>query len=243
MFTLSECTACELLGRQDILNRLVYLCANSDHQGVRAEAPRLLAWLVKHSRSAQACTSVLRTHDAVLRLVEMLCSAHALMQNEALLALNLLAVYEPDMLSADTVKSVPDTAKSAPHTTECAQGEHGTAQDEQHNVECVRGEHAQNSLPALHKLLAEADLGKYLSFLLNKYGDKMQRETLENILSLLERIAHHPDVKHNFVCSGVTVVLKKILERDELASLFDRIVQISNIIEPKMESAVDTNQC
>ncbi len=54
------------------------------------EANRLVAWLVKHSRNAEVMRAVV-AHGATPHLVNMVNAEHAVMQNEALVALTLIA--------------------------------------------------------------------------------------------------------------------------------------------------------
>lgn len=67
-------------------------CYNSNHLGVRGEVPRLIAWLIKHCHSFQPISIILNTDKLVRCLVEMISSNHAIMQNEAYFALNILTL-------------------------------------------------------------------------------------------------------------------------------------------------------
>ena len=58
---------------------------------VSGEASRLTASLVKHSRSREVM-KVIVGHGCLVALVAMAKSEHTVMQNEALLALNLISV-------------------------------------------------------------------------------------------------------------------------------------------------------
>lgn len=66
-------------------------CYNSNHLGVRGEVPRLIAWLIKYCHSFQPILVILNTDNLVRCLVEMISSNHAIMQNEAYFALNILS--------------------------------------------------------------------------------------------------------------------------------------------------------
>ncbi len=57
---------------------------------VSGEANRLVAWLVKHSRDGEVMRRVVH-HGGVPHLVNMVNAEHAVMQNEALVALTLIA--------------------------------------------------------------------------------------------------------------------------------------------------------
>lgn len=87
-----EKTALDLIQRKQFIEKLVHWCYNSDHLGVRGEAPRLLAWMIKNCKTSDSYDVVLSVPKSVLCLVEMMTSMHAVMQNEAMLALNLLCI-------------------------------------------------------------------------------------------------------------------------------------------------------
>lgn len=70
----------------------MYWCYNSDHFGVRGEVPRLLSWLIKNCHSSKPFSALLSTPDSLKCLIEMISSMHAVMQNEALLALNIVCL-------------------------------------------------------------------------------------------------------------------------------------------------------
>lgn len=57
---------------------------------VAGEATRLMAWIIKNSRAVQVMRNLVRA-EGVQHLVTMATSEHLVMQNEALLALNLVA--------------------------------------------------------------------------------------------------------------------------------------------------------
>ncbi|XP_076361229.1 rap1 GTPase-GDP dissociation stimulator 1-like isoform X1 [Tachypleus tridentatus] len=72
------------------IQQLVKWGYTEDHPGVRGEAVRLLAWLVKHSRSSDVMQLIVK-EGGVPQLVNMIQSEHHIMQNEALLALIIMA--------------------------------------------------------------------------------------------------------------------------------------------------------
>ncbi|CAH1795499.1 unnamed protein product [Owenia fusiformis] len=65
-------------------------CNNEDHAGVKGESMRLLAWLVRHSRSSDVM-KVITKYGGLSHLVAMTTSEHVVMQNEALVALIIIA--------------------------------------------------------------------------------------------------------------------------------------------------------
>ena len=57
---------------------------------VTGEATRLMSWIIKNSKAAQVMRNLVRA-EGLQHLVTMATSEHLVMQNEALLALNLIA--------------------------------------------------------------------------------------------------------------------------------------------------------
>ncbi|CAG9767174.1 unnamed protein product [Ceutorhynchus assimilis] len=84
--------ALNLLSRKDFIERLVYCCYNSDHLGVRGEVPRSFSWLIKNTKSSEPFPMFVSVKDSTKCIVEMISSNHAVMQNEAFIALRILAV-------------------------------------------------------------------------------------------------------------------------------------------------------
>lgn len=80
--------------REDLIKRVVEWCSTEDHPGVQGEANRLIAWLINNSRDKQVALSIIK-YGAVQHLVDMLLAQHTLMQNEAIMGLNLLTVICP----------------------------------------------------------------------------------------------------------------------------------------------------
>ncbi|KAK7111252.1 hypothetical protein V1264_010919 [Littorina saxatilis] len=84
-------SAATTLGQdKDFLNCLVDWCAVEEHAGVKGEATRCMSWLIKNSRTSQVMRNVVRA-EGMQHLVSMGTSEHLVMQNEALVALNLVA--------------------------------------------------------------------------------------------------------------------------------------------------------
>ncbi|XP_040176651.1 rap1 GTPase-GDP dissociation stimulator 1-like isoform X1 [Rana temporaria] len=87
MLTDGQADTARILGQDPkFLARLVQWCEVKDHIGVRGEANRLLASLLRHSKSAEVVKAIQKA-KGVKHLVSMTTSEHAIMQNEALIAL------------------------------------------------------------------------------------------------------------------------------------------------------------
>uniref|UniRef100_A0A8C2KCP9 Rap1 GTPase-GDP dissociation stimulator 1 n=1 Tax=Cyprinus carpio TaxID=7962 RepID=A0A8C2KCP9_CYPCA len=88
--------------------RLVEWCEAKDHAGVMGESNRLLSALIRHSKSKNVARTVIQG-GGVKHLVTMATSEHMIMQNEALVALGLIAALdlecaEKDFVGADLVQ-------------------------------------------------------------------------------------------------------------------------------------------
>lgn len=168
-----------------VLNRIVSLCEHADHPGVRAEAPRLLAWLVKHCKTSTGRCKITKHPNTILCLVQMIPSPHAVMQIEALLGLNLLYTAARDQKIEDEIS----------------------------------------------RLFVSADLGKHVAFLLNRYGDKIEKEVIDNLLTLTDQLNDQSIVIDNFRDNKLPESLRKCLDRQDLNKLFDRINTVANRID------------
>ncbi|XP_069394956.1 rap1 GTPase-GDP dissociation stimulator 1 isoform X2 [Paralichthys olivaceus] len=83
-----------VLGRDAVLlARVMEWCEAKDHAGVRGEASRLLAALIRHSRSPEVVLAVTKA-DGVRHLTSMATSEHVIMQNEALVALAIASAID-----------------------------------------------------------------------------------------------------------------------------------------------------
>ncbi|XP_058523011.1 rap1 GTPase-GDP dissociation stimulator 1 isoform X5 [Ochotona princeps] len=86
--------AAEQLGRNvKLVERLVEWCEARDHAGVMGESNRLLSALIRHSKSKDVIKTIVQS-GGIKHLVTMATSEHVIMQNEALVALALIAALE-----------------------------------------------------------------------------------------------------------------------------------------------------
>ncbi|CAI5682076.1 unnamed protein product [Oreochromis niloticus] len=83
-----------VLGRDaDLLDRIMEWCEAKDHAGVRGEASRLLAALIRHSQNSEVVREVARA-NGIRHLISMASSEHVIMQNEALVALAIASAID-----------------------------------------------------------------------------------------------------------------------------------------------------
>ncbi|KPP78879.1 rap1 GTPase-GDP dissociation stimulator 1-like [Scleropages formosus] len=86
--------AATVLGKDEVLlARVMEWCEARDHAGVRGEANRLLAALIRHSRASEVISAVTKA-DGVPHLISMATSEHVIMQNEALVALAIASAID-----------------------------------------------------------------------------------------------------------------------------------------------------
>ncbi|XP_062305846.1 rap1 GTPase-GDP dissociation stimulator 1 isoform X3 [Osmerus eperlanus] len=76
-----------------LVERLVEWCEAKDHAGVMGESNRLLSALIRHSKSKDVVRTVIQG-GGVKHLITMATSEHMIMQNEALVALGLIAALD-----------------------------------------------------------------------------------------------------------------------------------------------------
>ncbi|XP_051995176.1 rap1 GTPase-GDP dissociation stimulator 1 isoform X3 [Xyrauchen texanus] len=101
----TQADAAEQLGTNTkLVERLVEWCEAKDHAGVMGESNRLLSALIRHSKSKDVVRTVIQG-GGVKHLVTMATSEHMIMQNEALVALGLIAALNLDCAETDFVGS------------------------------------------------------------------------------------------------------------------------------------------
>ncbi|XP_078064029.1 rap1 GTPase-GDP dissociation stimulator 1 isoform X3 [Mustelus asterias] len=90
----AQAEAADKLGKNiKLVERLVEWCDAKDHAGVMGESNRLLSALIRHSKSKDVVKTIVQS-GGVKHLVTMATSEHVIMQNEALVALGLIAALE-----------------------------------------------------------------------------------------------------------------------------------------------------
>ncbi|KAJ8732317.1 hypothetical protein PYW08_015047 [Mythimna loreyi] len=81
-----------LAGNSKALQAIAKWGHAAEYAGAAGEAPRLLAWTVKQLRHHYHWRHIVEVDGCISSLVNMLVASHSLMQNEAILALTLLAI-------------------------------------------------------------------------------------------------------------------------------------------------------
>ncbi|XP_059821419.1 rap1 GTPase-GDP dissociation stimulator 1 isoform X2 [Hypanus sabinus] len=97
----TQAEAAEKLGKNNkLIERLVEWCDAKDHAGVMGESNRLLSALIRHSKAKDVVKTIVQS-GGVKHLVTMATSEHVIMQNEALVALGLIAALELGIAEQD----------------------------------------------------------------------------------------------------------------------------------------------
>ena len=199
---LSETIALDLANRREFVERIIYWRYNSDSPTVNSEAARLLAWLIKNCHSSDPFTLIVSIPNSVKCLVEMIASNHTVMQNEALLALCLIC--------ARCLKSqlVENTNNANP-----------IDENEKDNyLDVMRADHV-----CLDELLIDSEIGKHLTFIVNKYFKKMDKEIVENLLVLLDQISGSLTLLKHLRETCVGESLKLLAENPDLTNIKNRL--------------------
>ncbi|XP_060895344.1 rap1 GTPase-GDP dissociation stimulator 1-B isoform X2 [Labrus mixtus] len=94
-----------VLGRDSVLlSRVMEWCDAKDHAGVRGEASRLLAALIRHSRNAEVVRAVAKA-AGIEHLISMATSEHVIMQSEALVSMAIASAIDIGVMK-DELNSV-----------------------------------------------------------------------------------------------------------------------------------------
>ncbi|XP_040293189.1 rap1 GTPase-GDP dissociation stimulator 1-like isoform X2 [Bufo bufo] len=172
MLTDGQADTAQILGQDSkLLARLVQWCEAKDHVGVRGEANRLLASLLRHSKS-QDVVNAIQKAKGVKHLVSMTTSEHAIMQNEALIALAIastinLEVVEGAFKESDLVSIL-----------------HRILQDESMGPEVK-----YNSMGLLCSLLDSDDLRKEMEVInLKETLQKLQGHSSRNVVKQANKV-------------------------------------------------------
>jgi len=93
------------LGKNSVFVQLVVKWSENENPGIAAEAVRLLAWLIKNSRSKEVMDIVV-VRGGFPYLVGMIGSEYPVMQNEALIAITLVFTHLPESQLVDLTDSL-----------------------------------------------------------------------------------------------------------------------------------------
>ncbi|KAK3091335.1 hypothetical protein FSP39_019020 [Pinctada imbricata] len=174
-----ETAAVQLGSDMRFMDRLAGWCDVDEHAGVQGEATRLLASLIKNSKSSDVMRNVIRS-QSIPYLVTMATSEHVVMQNEALVALSILcstvlsesAVQLKEADLTETVMGILGDEKTAPEIM-C------------NTLTLIRTVCTEGSL---REEISSAGILDVIRLLSIEYKDMKVREAAESVLAAIEDI-------------------------------------------------------
>lgn len=93
----------------------------------------------------------------------------------------------------------------------------------------VNGDHV-NEDGALFEQLIQAEIGKNISFVVNKYSEKMDKQTIENLITLLEQLINSSAVVNHLKSNNVGEALTKLSSNPNAQSLSEKLNHVLNEI-------------
>ncbi|XP_013188846.2 GTPase-GDP dissociation stimulator vimar [Amyelois transitella] len=142
--------------------------------GAAGEAPRLLAWAVKQLRHSH-WTHILQVEGCITSLVNMLVSCHSVMQNEAILALTLLALAALNRTTPQTEEPESDYEKS--FITQIIESEIG-----KHVSVLIETNCAKMPLEVAENLLAFLDITSKKNKIALEYKEAKLQDSLQKFM-------------------------------------------------------------
>lgn len=125
------------------------------------------------------------------------------MQNEALVSLNLLCT----------------------EINKC-----GGKNDDENNKSIIKNcDYTNDDIVKLYQDFVNAEVGKNLYFAVNRYGEKMDKQTIDSLLTFLEHLIKEKLIVEQLNKAGVGGVLDKLLANNNVCGL-ERIEVIRNEI-------------
>ncbi|CAH3133991.1 unnamed protein product [Pocillopora meandrina] len=108
--------ASKIISSKDHLSTLVRCCDSSGHEGVKAEASRMLAMMAKQARTAEVSQQIIKC-GGLAPIVTMVTSEHPIMQNEALIALAVMSTtvdesYYPKFRDSGVIQTLMKLIKT-----------------------------------------------------------------------------------------------------------------------------------
>lgn len=84
----------------------------------------------------------------------------------------------------------------------------------------------------LAKLFLNADIGKHIAFMINKYNEKMEIGTIENLLTLIEQLTKFTIIKTHLHELKVDEALK-IFENHKCLTNSEKLVKLIQVLNIK----------
>lgn len=82
----------------------------------------------------------------------------------------------------------------------------------------------------LFKRLSEAEIGKHLVFIINKYGEKMDEKTVQNMVVLLEQLVKRKELLKHLEEAGLNAELDKLEKKAESVESLKKLARVRSIL-------------
>jgi len=190
------------LGKNSVFVQLIVdWCEVKDNPGIRSEAVRLIAWLVKNSRSKEVMEIVV-AKGGFPHLANMVQSEHVVMQNEALISITLIFSNLPEDQLVDLTEILVEKLKGALNKPEGGR-EEGVAE-----AMAAAASSAGSSPPTELTSSPEslANLFTLLTLCADRKGVKEKIGAEEELLNLAKT---HADSAKDKVANGAKSVINK----------------------------------
>lgn len=92
---------------------------------------------------------------------------------------------------------------------------------------------SENSDTLIEKLIQEvinADIGKHLNFVINKYGEKMDQHSINNLIELLEQMLNFISATKHLKSANISKVLEKLSCNPNVQNALEKFENITTIL-------------
>lgn len=102
------------------------------------------------------------------------------------------------------------------------------------NISSTNTNNREGSITLTDKLIEEvinADIGKHLNFVINKYGEKMDQHSIDNLVALLEQMLSFQSAAKHLKLASISKVLEKMSFNPNVENAyekFDKIIAVLN---------------
>lgn len=91
----------------------------------------------------------------------------------------------------------------------------------------------EGSVTLIDKLIEEvvnADIGKHLNFVINKYGEKMDQHSIDNLVALLEQMLSFISATEHLKLANISKVLEKISLNPNIGNAYEKFDKIIAVL-------------
>ncbi|XP_018575957.1 rap1 GTPase-GDP dissociation stimulator 1 [Anoplophora glabripennis] len=98
---------------------------------------------------------------------------------------------------------------------------------------CSSTNNVESSDTLIEKLIEEvinADIGKHLNFVINKYGEKMDQHSVDNLVALLEQILSFKSATKHLKSANISKVIEKMSLNPNIQNASDKFHKITTVL-------------